>query len=95
MKICLELKRCYSLSGDIQAGLPEFKPPPFSTYDNGTEIFFSEMVSNVGAGIFVIPLISILESIAIASAFSGGKTIDATQVRYLSCCFLQVNDFFV
>lgn len=72
----------FKLTGDIQAGLPEFRPPPFSTNDNGTEIFFSEMVSNVGAGIFVIPLISILESIAIASAFSGGKTIDATQEMY-------------
>lgn len=41
------------------------------------------MVSDVGAGIIIIPLISILESIAIASAFSGGKTIDATQVCFL------------
>ena len=36
-------------------------------------------MSDIGIGIAVIPLISILENIAIASAFSGGKTIDATQ----------------
>lgn len=67
--------------GEIEAGLPEFKPPPFSTHgDNGTYVGFSDMIANVGSGVIIIPLISILESIAIASAFSGGKTIDATQV---------------
>ncbi|XP_045127808.1 sodium-independent sulfate anion transporter-like isoform X7 [Portunus trituberculatus] len=72
----------FTLTGDIEAGLPAFKAPPFSTWDNGTEVYFNEMVSNVGAGIIIIPLISILESIAIASAFAGGKTIDATQEMY-------------
>ncbi|XP_050734429.1 sodium-independent sulfate anion transporter-like isoform X4 [Eriocheir sinensis] len=73
----------FTLTGEIEAGLPEFKPPPFSTHgDNGTYVGFSDMIANVGSGVIIIPLISILESIAIASAFSGGKTIDATQEMY-------------
>lgn len=71
--------------GEIAPGLPEFKPPPFSTNGtNGTYVGFSDMIANVGTGVIIIPLISILESIAIASAFSGGKTIDATQVCFLA-----------
>lgn len=51
---------------------------------NGTYIGFSGMIANVSIGVIIIPLISVLESIAIASAFSGGKTIDATQVSFLT-----------
>ena len=36
-------------------------------------------MSDIGVGMAVIPIIAIIENIAIASAFSGGKTIDATQ----------------
>lgn len=37
------------------------------------------MISELGSGILVIPLIVLLEDIAICKAFSDGKTIDATQ----------------
>lgn len=37
------------------------------------------MVSELGSGLLVIPLIILLEDIAICKAFSGGRTIDATQ----------------
>jgi len=72
--------------GDIPAGLPEFRPPPFSIPEvitNGTvtqeaESFF-EMVSFMGSGIIVVPLIALLENMAICKAFSNGKPVDATQ----------------
>ncbi|KAK3877558.1 hypothetical protein Pcinc_017744 [Petrolisthes cinctipes] len=69
----------FTITGEIQPGLPNFVVPPFHTTINGTYFSFSDMMSEVGIGLAIIPLISILESIAIASAFSGGKTIDATQ----------------
>ncbi|XP_045582275.2 sodium-independent sulfate anion transporter isoform X2 [Procambarus clarkii] len=72
----------FIITGEVQPGLPAFKVPPFSTVINGTNLTFSDMVLDVGSGIAVIPLISIIESIAIASAFSGGKTIDATQEMF-------------
>lgn len=59
----------FRASGEITKGIPPFKLPPFSTNVNGTTISFGDMVTNLGASIASIPLISILESIAIAKAF--------------------------
>ncbi|XP_037787000.1 sodium-independent sulfate anion transporter-like isoform X5 [Penaeus monodon] len=69
----------FNVTGDVQGGMPSFKPPPFSTEVNNVTYSFGDMMASVGSGVVIIPLISILESIAIASAFAGGKTIDATQ----------------
>ena len=72
---CSELpERCvFTLTGQIQAGLPAFQPPPFSTTatNNGTTVTtdFGGMVAQLGSAIIVIPLIGILESVAIAKAF--------------------------
>lgn len=66
--------------GYVEPGLPPVQPPPFTIDLNGTIYSFGEIMSDIGSGVIVIPIISILESIAIASAFAGGKTIDATQV---------------
>ncbi|XP_013099547.2 sodium-independent sulfate anion transporter isoform X2 [Stomoxys calcitrans] len=69
----------FRASGEITKGIPPFKPPPFSTTVNGTKVTFGEMVTDLGASLASIPLISILESIAIAKAFSKGKIVDASQ----------------
>lgn len=60
--------------------MPRVQPPPFSYVraDNTTADFVA-MVSELGSGIAVIPLIVLLEDIAICKAFSDGKPIDATQ----------------
>ena len=62
----------FILTGNIKAGLPSFQPPPFgipgaNSTDPGTP--FSEMVSELGSALVIIPLIAILEHIAIAKAF--------------------------
>ncbi|KAG8225925.1 hypothetical protein J437_LFUL005961 [Ladona fulva] len=66
--------------GHIPAGLPDVQPPPFSisSGDNST-VGFLEMVSDFGSGLVVLPLLALLEDIAICKAFSSGKTVDATQ----------------
>ncbi|XP_068214134.1 sodium-independent sulfate anion transporter-like isoform X2 [Palaemon carinicauda] len=69
----------FLITGEVKAGLPSFELPPFSTVVNNVTYSFGDMLSDLGAGVPIIPLISILESIAIASAFAGSKTIDATQ----------------
>uniref|UniRef100_A0A1I8N9R7 STAS domain-containing protein n=1 Tax=Musca domestica TaxID=7370 RepID=A0A1I8N9R7_MUSDO len=78
----------FRASGEITKGIPDFKLPPFSTPgENGTTLGFGDMVSNLGASLASIPLISILESIAIAKAFSKGKIVDASQEMIaLGCC---------
>jgi solute carrier family 26 (sodium-independent sulfate anion transporter), member 11 len=81
-------KDMFKLIGEIPAGLPAFRIPPFSIPEivNETtgEIIqeasnFGTMVSELGSGLIVIPLIALLENIAICKAFANGKTVDATQ----------------
>lgn len=77
----------FKLIGHIPPGMPDFQLPPFSIPEvvdgNGTVIqageTFGEMVSNMGSGLIVIPLIALLENIAICKAFANGKAVDATQ----------------
>ncbi|OWR50251.1 sodium-independent sulfate anion transporter [Danaus plexippus] len=68
------------LMGAIPSGVPTPQAPPMSYVraDNTTADFL-EMVSELGSGLLVIPIIVLLEDIAICKAFSDGRTIDATQ----------------
>lgn len=68
------------ISGAIPSGVPMPQLPPFGYVraDNTTADFL-DMVSELGSGLLVIPLIVLLEDIAICKAFSDGRTIDATQ----------------
>lgn len=74
--------------GDIPQGLPSVKLPPFSipavlNETSGVilkpEQGFADIVSELGSGLIVVPLIALLENIAICKAFANGKSIDATQ----------------
>lgn len=76
----------FKLIGEIPPGLPSFQAPPFSVPEivvNGTVTqaaeTFGEMVSAMGSGIIVVPLIALLENISICKAFANGKAVDATQ----------------
>ncbi|KAH8232197.1 hypothetical protein KR032_001742, partial [Drosophila birchii] len=78
--LCYLLKKDGNLpflvSGSITPGLPPFRLPPFHTEDaaTGEVISFGGMVSNVGSALISIPLLSILESIAVAKAFCKFST---------------------
>uniref|UniRef100_A0A4Y0BNY8 STAS domain-containing protein n=1 Tax=Anopheles funestus TaxID=62324 RepID=A0A4Y0BNY8_ANOFN len=69
----------FLLTGNVTSGLPPFQLPPFTTSVDGQTYSFAEMISELGTSLITLPLIAILESIAIAKAFSKGKAIDATQ----------------
>ncbi|XP_075973939.1 sodium-independent sulfate anion transporter-like isoform X2 [Anticarsia gemmatalis] len=69
----------FALTGTIHGGLPNFGPPPFNTVVNNQTVDFDGMLSVFGAEGLVMPLVAILESIAIAKAFAGSATVDATQ----------------
>lgn len=73
------------LIGEIPAGMPDFQFPPFSIPDIRNETTgeliqkgetFSEMVSAMGSSLIVIPLIALLENIAVCKAF--GRQIHTT-----------------
>ncbi|XP_026818883.1 sodium-independent sulfate anion transporter-like isoform X1 [Rhopalosiphum maidis] len=70
----------FKVVGKIPSGLPEFDLPKFSiARDNGTTIGFFEMVSNIGSGVIVLPIIALIETISICKTFADGKPVDATQ----------------
>ncbi|XP_040505776.1 sodium-independent sulfate anion transporter isoform X5 [Gallus gallus] len=70
-----------TLTGSVPCGLPPFRPPPFSkAVPNGT-VPFGRMVQDMGAGLAVVPLVGVLETVAIAKAFASQNDyrIDANQ----------------
>lgn len=69
----------FRLTGSIKEGLPEFLIPPTQSELNGEVYHFIDMVRALGLSLITLPLVSILESVAIAKAFSKGKIVDATQ----------------
>lgn len=78
----------FKLIGEIPPGLPSFQMPPFSIDEIRNETTgeiiqegesFGDMISNLGSGLVVVPLIALLENVAICKAFANGKSVDATQ----------------
>ncbi|CAB3363911.1 Hypothetical predicted protein [Cloeon dipterum] len=69
----------FLLTGEVKAGLPSFQPPPISANVGNQTYSLIDMLSTIGSGCFVVPLLAVLENIAIAKAFSDGKAVDATQ----------------
>ncbi|XP_043499066.1 sodium-independent sulfate anion transporter [Polistes fuscatus] len=70
----------FQLIGYIPGGMPNIQSPPFGYIkDENTTVTFIDMCTNLGSGIIVLPLISLMEDVAIFKAFSQGKSVDATQ----------------
>uniref|UniRef100_A0A8C3QUU1 Solute carrier family 26 member 11 n=1 Tax=Cyanoderma ruficeps TaxID=181631 RepID=A0A8C3QUU1_9PASS len=65
----------FRLTGSIPQGLPALRPPPFSlAAPNGTVPFLS-MVQDMGVGLAVVPLMGLLETVAIAKAFGVANVL--------------------
>ncbi|XP_045448685.1 sodium-independent sulfate anion transporter-like [Melitaea cinxia] len=71
--------RPFILTGDITPGLPVPQLPPFHTMIGNATIYAGEMLSHLGSGLLVVPLVGVISNVAIAKAFSKGRTLDATQ----------------
>lgn len=73
----------FKLIGYVPAGLPAIGIPPMSVSANATigeeGETFMEMISSMQSGLIVVPLIALMENIAICKTFSQGKPVDATQ----------------
>lgn len=59
----------FQITGNITKGLPPFSLPPFTVVNGNRTYTFLELVGELGSSILSVPLIAILESIAIAKAF--------------------------
>ncbi|XP_061383535.1 sodium-independent sulfate anion transporter-like [Danaus plexippus] len=67
------------LIGEIGSGFPKIEPPPFSAVVGNQTYTFSDMMKVLGPESLILPMVSILELVAIAKAFAAGGQIDATQ----------------
>ncbi|XP_025892631.1 sodium-independent sulfate anion transporter [Nothoprocta perdicaria] len=61
----------FTLTGRIPRGLPAFRVPLFSKVTHNGTVPFSRMVQDMGAGLAVVPLMGLLETVAIAKAFAS------------------------
>lgn len=59
----------FKLTGEVQDGFPPFGLPPFSTVSHNKTLNFEDMASIYGTSLLSVPLLSILETIAIAKSF--------------------------
>nr|XP_037872785.1 sodium-independent sulfate anion transporter isoform X1 [Bombyx mori] len=77
------------LTGSITPGLPIPQAPAFHTTVGNTTYTAVEMFTHLGSGLLVVPLVGIISNVAIAKAFSNGRTLDATQeIVALGACNL-------
>ena len=58
-----------NLLGNITSGFPTVSLPPFSYEEDGHEYNFTDMLSKLNSALIIIPIIAILENVAIAKAF--------------------------
>lgn len=71
----------FRINGEITPGLPPLRLPAFSTIDeSGKYLNFGGMASQLGGALASIPLLSILESVAIAKAFCAYKLTNLLQI---------------
>uniref|UniRef100_T1IX46 SLC26A/SulP transporter domain-containing protein n=1 Tax=Strigamia maritima TaxID=126957 RepID=T1IX46_STRMM len=72
-------KNIFTLTGEVKPGLPPFQFPQFSLQRGNETINFLQILAELESSLALIPLLAILEHIAIAKVFAQGKTLDATQ----------------
>ena len=71
----------FTLTGKVEEGLPDFQFPSLKTQDKNTTVTTLDMISDIGSGFIVIPIIGFVENIVIAQAFARKNhyEVDATQ----------------
>lgn len=57
------------LTGHVKQGLPEFRLPSFEAQVGNETYTFIDMVSSLGTGSLIVPMLSLLETISIAKVF--------------------------
>ncbi|CAL1540614.1 unnamed protein product, partial [Lymnaea stagnalis] len=70
-----------SVTGKIKAGMPPVAPPRFDIDNGNITMSGTELLSKLGAGLGIVPLLSIVEHMAIGKAFArvNNYKIDPTQ----------------
>lgn len=70
----------FRLSGNVTSGLPPFRLPPFQFENSHNEtVHFMQIVSDLGSGVLVVPLVALLSNVAIGKSLATGRTVDTSQ----------------
>ncbi|XP_050098913.1 sodium-independent sulfate anion transporter-like isoform X1 [Anopheles aquasalis] len=69
----------WQLSGRVESGIPSFQLPIQDIVVGNTTVSFFDIVTDLGSGPVLVPLVAILANVAIGKAFSSGQPVDATQ----------------
>ncbi|XP_064603383.1 sodium-independent sulfate anion transporter-like isoform X2 [Liolophura sinensis] len=59
-----------TLTGELVPGLPEFRPPSFTFESHNITMTTSQVFEKIGAGFAIVPLLGIIETVAIGKAFA-------------------------
>ena len=69
-----------TLTGEVDQGLPAWQLPWTFNVLNSTSVnSFEETVSELGAGLAMLPLVSVLQHLAIAKHYAGNQQMAASQ----------------
>lgn len=66
----VDIEEHISVTGNITGGMPSFKPPAFEIRHDNETMSTSEVFSTLGAGIGIVPLLALVETMAIGKAFA-------------------------
>lgn len=71
----------FTLTSEISKGLPDFRIPDFSIKANETYVVkdAANVFSDITAGVCILVLIELMETVAVAKSFNAGKKLDSTQ----------------
>ncbi|XP_036346277.1 sodium-independent sulfate anion transporter-like [Rhagoletis pomonella] len=69
----------YALTAKVNSAQLELHLPPFAFDYKNTTYMFSDIVSELGSGIIVVPIVAILANVAIAKAFVKDNRLEASQ----------------
>lgn len=71
----------FTLTGNITSGIPSFKPPSFTLVDGNRTYTAHDFFENLGLGVVMVPLVGIIEIIAVGKAFGRkfGYNVDGNQ----------------
>ncbi|XP_050540917.1 sodium-independent sulfate anion transporter-like isoform X3 [Daktulosphaira vitifoliae] len=84
----------FKIIGKIPSGLPQLKWPEFNINVDRKEEGFIKIVTNMGFGIIVVPLISMLESISLSRKFADGNAVNTSQ-EFLAIGLSNIGSSFV
>ncbi|ESP01400.1 hypothetical protein LOTGIDRAFT_212898 [Lottia gigantea] len=94
--ISMNIKDKITITGHLKQGLPPLQVPAFSIHTRNITQSTGEIFSKIGAGFFIVPLLGLVETIAIGKAFARQNSykIDPTQeliaigVANIISCFI-------